>query len=468
MAISDTAPNVPVSQQNGIHVLARLLVWVTVALSGFVLIEPAPVDVLSIGLVIALPIVGLVAFRQGLVAIFVALAILGAAGLIGSLQARDFAEALTHSSVSLYLFAAALALAAFVAFKPLAHARLIAGALMVAGTVSAAAGLIGYAEVFPGAGDLFTRFDRASGTFKDPNVFGAFLVVPLMLALHSVLTGRRVSVVLTLFAAAIMLLALLLSFSRGALLNLAVAGTVYAYLAFVTAKTHRRRFGFAILFGLALSGALAIASVALQNPEVSAFFTERVQWTQSYDVGPEGRFGGQLKAFALLLENPLGIGALEFAPRFHPEDPHNVYLAMFLNAGWLGGFVYLAVILGTLVLGFRHALKRTAHQELFLVVYALFVGLAVVGLLVDTDHWRHFFMVAALVWGLMAARQRPAQVLARTREPRIRGRIVKAKAPRRRQTILGPARRRIRKLPPQPRRPREWRPRRPERIASAE
>jgi len=33
----------------------------------------------------------------------------------------------------------------------------------------------------------------------------------------------------------------------------------------------------------------------------------------------------------------------------------------------------------------------------------VFVGEAFEGLIVDTDHWRHFFLVLGLVWGLGAA-----------------------------------------------------------------
>ena len=35
--------------------------------------------------------------------------------------------------------------------------------------------------------------------------------------------------------------------------------------------------------------------------------------------------------------------------------------------------------------------------------YAAFVGEAVEGFIVDTDHWRHFFLVLGLVWALTAA-----------------------------------------------------------------
>jgi hypothetical protein len=46
--------------------------------------------------------------------------------------------------------------------------------------VAALAGSIGYFELIPGAHEMMTRYGRATGLFKDPNVFGPFLL-PAML-----------------------------------------------------------------------------------------------------------------------------------------------------------------------------------------------------------------------------------------------------------------------------------------------
>jgi O-antigen ligase len=124
----------------------------------------------------------------------------------------------------------------------------------------------------------------------------------------------------------------------------------------------------------------------------------------SYDTGTEGRFGGQEKAIGLILENPLGIGAQEFTTRHHAEEAHNVYLSVLLDAGWLGGSIYWIMVGLTLALGLRHALKRTPARPLFLIAYSAFVANALEGLIVDTDHWRHFYLLMAIVWGLMCAR----------------------------------------------------------------
>ncbi len=59
-------------------------------------------------------------------------------------------------------------------------------------------------------------YGRARGTFKDPNVLGAFLVLPALLALQSVLVDRAGKAMRKRAAFADHQLAVLLSFSRAA------------------------------------------------------------------------------------------------------------------------------------------------------------------------------------------------------------------------------------------------------------
>ena len=47
-------------------------------------------------------------------------------------------------------------------------------------------GTLGYLGI---GHDLFTRYDRAKALFKDPNVYGPFLILPAMYALQRVLVA---------------------------------------------------------------------------------------------------------------------------------------------------------------------------------------------------------------------------------------------------------------------------------------
>ena len=394
------------ARKSAVHRIALGLVWVAVASGAVVFSEPAPVDLLTIILIGLLPLLGLVSIRPALIAFFGLWMLAGAAALLASIAATDLPRATIHSFISLYLYAAAFVFATFVARNPEAHTRLVLGAYLWAATLGALAGVIGNFGLVPGAEALFTRFSRAAGTFKDPNVFGAFLVPAAVYALHLTVSRPVMRAILPAGMMLFLFFAILLSFSRGAWINLAIAVAVYGYFSFVMAPTNWQRLK---MISIATAGVLAITfslMIAMQIDQIGRLLEQRASASQSYDEGPEGRFGGQAKAKRLIADNPMGIGALEFSDLHHHEDVHNVYLSMFLNAGWIGGFIYLLMVGVTSVYGLNHALKRTLTQPLFLVVYGAFIGHVVEGVVIDTDHWRHFYLLMGIIWGLMVADNR--------------------------------------------------------------
>jgi Ca2+/Na+ antiporter len=393
----------PAQRKSWVHWLALAFVAVTIASSGIVFSEPAPVDALTIGLIVLLPTVGLVAFNQTLLAYFSLWSLAGACAVFAATFSLDMRVTLTHVGVTLYLYLASVVFAGFVAKSPARHTELIFKAWTWAAVVAALAALIGYFALLPGTYDLFTKFDRASGTFKDPNVLGPFLIAPILYLLHVALQRSFLRMIVPLAVMGLLSLAVLLTFSRGAWMNLAVAFAVYGYLALLTSKRASTRLKLAALLCAGALFAVTLVAVALTSDSISNMFMERANLAMSYDVGPEGRFGGQEKAVGLIAEHPLGIGAQEFATRHHSEEVHNVYLSVLLDAGWLGGGIYWIMVGLTLALGFRHAMKDTATRPLFLVAYAAFVGVALEGAIVDTDHWRHFYLLMAIIWGLMSA-----------------------------------------------------------------
>lgn len=439
-----------VSRRSLVHGLGLALVWITIASGAVVFTEPAPVDVLTIGLIVLLPLIGLVALKPGLVVFLAVWLVAAGAAFVSSIFAHDIARASTHSGISIYLYAATFVMAGFIARKPVAHTRLVLHAYQWAAIIAASAGIVGFFDLLPSAGELFTKFGRAAGTFKDPNVYGPFLVPALLYALHQCLTRPLHRVAVPAVTTALLSFAVLLSFSRGAWLNLAVALSIYLYFSFVRAATDRQRLKMAAL-GMAGAGMLVAGlAVATQIGDVGRFLDERAQISQTYDEGPEGRFGGHEKAKRLILDNPLGIGALTFTELHHHEDVHNVYLSMFLNAGWVGGLLFILMCALTTIYGLRHALKRTSTQALFLIAYSAFVGNVVEGFVIDIDHWRHFYLEMAIVWGLMLGDRRIATLkatLPASRRPPKQFRPVMIIPPRRPRRIIGPARFRLTYVP---------------------
>jgi hypothetical protein len=428
-------------RRSAVHIISLVLVWLAVASGGYVAFEPAPVDALTMGLVVLLPAVGLCAIGRSHIAYLVLWLVVMAAGFVAAAFADDVGTAVMHMVVSLYLCLASFVFAAFVARKPEAHASLVLDAYATAAVIVAIASMVGYLDLLPGIREHLTVHGRASAGFKDPNVFAAFLVPPLVYLLHRVLNAPAAKAILPAAGLAALLLALLVSFSRGAWVNAGVAVLAYGWLGLVTAGTDRHRVKLVLLgtFGAALA-ALMIAA-ALQVDAIAELFAQRASLDQGYDQGPEGRFGGQFKAWSHILDNPLGIGALQFGGILHAEQPHNVYLSMLLYTGWVGGFVYILLVGLTLAWGLSSILRRQYVSPLLLVVYAAFLGLIVEGFVIDTDHWRQFYLVMGLVWGLMLLVPRPEAVapLAPARARRRLERLVSPARPRRNPRIVGRA-----------------------------
>lgn len=387
------------------HYLALTIVWATMALATIVFTEPAPFDFLMLGLIVLLPTVGLARLTPRLLFLLCAWLVVAAFGFLASLIATDTGKSAMHTAITFYLSLACVVVAAFVLHNPVRHAQIIASGLILSAVLASLAGTIGYMELIPGTFDLFTLHGRARGAFKDPNVLGAFLTPTLIMALHNCI-AHKATPRLRMFniaALGIIIVGLLLSFSRSAWLTAFAGVSIYIYLCILVSPTNKGRLRLMILTAAGIAVALVALIGALQFSSVKSLLVERATLSQTHDIGPEGRFGGQVKALNLVLKSPLGIGSLEFRPKYHHEEPHNVWLAMFMNAGWVGGIAFALLTLGTAVYGFKHVTQPSPNQELYIVFYAGYIATLMGGLVVDTDHWRHFYLLMGVVWGFMLA-----------------------------------------------------------------
>jgi hypothetical protein len=150
-----------------------------------------------------------------------------------------------------------------------------------------------------------------------------------------------------------------------------------------------------------LVGLLLIA-VLLSFDSVAEMFRQRASFDQSYDEGRFGRFGRHILGADMALDLPFGIGPLQFHHYF-PEDTHNSYLNAFMSGGWLSGICYPALIFTTVILGFRHLFVRVPWQRAYLAIFSAFLGTVGESFVIDTDHWRHFWMMLGAMWGMFAA-----------------------------------------------------------------
>jgi hypothetical protein len=62
--------------------------------------------------------------------------------------------------------------------------------------------------------------------------------------------------------------------------------------------------------------------------------------------------------------------------------------------------------------GFRYVFVRVPWQKTYLAIFAAFLGTVGESFIIDTDHWRHFWLMLGAMWGMFAATH---QYLADTR-----------------------------------------------------
>jgi hypothetical protein len=117
-------------------------------------------------------------------------------------------------------------------------------------------------------------------------------------------------------------------------------------------------------------------------------------------------------------------------PHYFPENTHNSYLNAFMSGGWLSGAAYLTLIAITLLYGWRQAFVPTPWRATYLAYYAAFVGTVVEGFVIDSDHWRHYFLFIGVLWGLFLVSRAPARTFNRRHTRASEDTAARVRAPR--------------------------------------
>jgi hypothetical protein len=379
--------------------LRGALLWMVAFSGAFVFIEPSPYEVVGVVAIVLFAASGL-SVSATLAPLILLLILLNIGYATAVVQVSDQTKPVIWVLVSAFLAATAIFYAAMLGAATQRRLDLLMRGYVAAAFVAAAVAVAAYFHLMGGASDLFLLYDRARGTFNDPNVLGAFLVLPSLLMFRRLLAGRRV--IRSTLMLVLMVAALFLSFSRGAWGQFAFGAVLVMGLTFITSASVRERFRIvliAVVGLLVLAGAIA---ALLSIHQVSDLFTQRANLEQSYDFGRYGRFGRYALGAETALEHPFGIGPLQFASLF-TEDPHNTFLNAFMSGGWLAGFAYFTLSLVTLAMSTRFVFVRTPWQPIYHVVYAAYVGTVAESAIIDIDHWRHYFLILGVLWGLMAA-----------------------------------------------------------------
>jgi O-antigen ligase len=297
--------------------LRGALLWLMGFSGAFVFIEPSPYEIVGLVAILLFAVTGL-SLRAALVPLVLLLILLNVGYASAVVQVSDQTKPVIWVLVSAFLAVTAVFYAAMLGENTQHRLELLMRGYLAAALIASLVAIAAYFRLFGSASDLFVLYSRARGTFNDPNVLGAFLVLPGLLVLQRMLAGRRV--ISSTLILLLMLAALLLSFSRGAWGQFVFAAALMMALTFVTSRSSGERLRILIVAVLGLLAVVVFVTALLSIPQVADLFKERATLEQSYDVGRFGRFGRYLLGADLALDHPLGIGPLQFA-RYSPRTP---------------------------------------------------------------------------------------------------------------------------------------------------
>jgi O-antigen ligase len=366
-----------------------------ILLLAVVRIEPAPSD-LVFAVVIALAFVtGRLALERVPLSVTLLVSVFFALNLLASVEAADPARAATFFGITLYLGIFGLWLAGYVGSSR--RARIVLIGYLGAAVFSAGVASLALLVAFPGA-DAFVNGPRAQGLFKDPNVFGPFLVPAALILMEEIVAPRllRLQLLTKLLLVSLLTVGIVFSFSRAAWLNLAI-GTLVLFTVLALRRGGGQRamtlLAAALIAGVALIGALQATG--------SLDFLEQRAALQDYDTQ---RFDAQRTGLDLATAHPLGIGPGQFEGASE-ISAHSTYVRALAEEGMLGMLVVLALMLLTLGFAARNvALGVDTYGIGSAALLAAWCGVLANSFFVDTLHWRHLWLLAALVWAGTALR----------------------------------------------------------------
>lgn len=243
--------------------------------------------------------------------------------------------------------------------------------------------------------ELLTWDGRAKGLIDDPNMYGSFLIPAIVFCAYFLSRGQGSKIVLS-GAIAVIMLGILLSFSR-----IGVVAALFCLLTYIVFH-NRRRPGRIMLIvgGLLLTGILIFIFASLTSAEFMDKLLDRLTFAKSYDLGEEGRYRRYLLVLPMILQDPIGLGVLQLEKIF-PEPIHNIWLSSFVNYGWGGGFSYLILAAGSVVVSLLN--YRRTRSEVAIALLISLAGIIFCSSLHEGEHWRHSWLFYGLVWGFNAA-----------------------------------------------------------------
>ncbi|EDM81092.1 hypothetical protein PPSIR1_29790 [Plesiocystis pacifica SIR-1] len=381
--------------------------WIMLATMGLcavVFIEPAPFDLLAVGLLPLALLLRRLAIPRGSAFALVCVALFIVANVLSLPAAKLLFVGARFFAITAYLILAWALVLGFVGKSGERALQVLFAGWAIGATVTSVLAIGSYFGVLPFAARMAPQ-GRVHALFKDANVYGAYLVAPAVWAVAQLVSlerGRRLPWTIVLVVCA---MGVLLTYSRGAWISLALGLAVFFGLRMVAFGSPRSRAMLLLMVPVA-AVLLALALDRLASVDVVQTMLDQRLGLQRYDTD---RFATQREALEVATRTPLGIGPGQSESTF-TRAAHNAYVRAFVENGYLGGLSLAALLFGSF---FRSAwlaidAEDVRVQTAMAVVAGSLAAICVESMVIDSVHWRHTWILAGMAWlpGLTRGGQR--------------------------------------------------------------
>jgi O-antigen ligase len=371
------------------------------ATGSVVMVEPAPFDLAIILLFVAGLLLHRLSFAQEHRVPILLLTAFFFSNAISMCAAPNLRVADGYLAVTMYLAVSWLFFVGLTGSGGSFCVKSLMNGYAAAAWFSALAGGLAFFGVIPYR-DLLLKFGRAQGLFKDPNVYGPFLIPILIYGLMRLQRTRPFSLRFfgEILGCAVTATGVFVSFSRAAWADCALAAAAFLALQFIySVRTRTVSSGalYSVLALVLIGGIIAALSLA-GGSEFSHMLKDRLgdNGLHHYD---DDRFDTQRRALETVLRQPLGIGPGQTEVVFD-YSTHQMYIRILVETGVLGFAAFYAFVLLSVARATRLALtlRDRFSRDMFALVSASCFGLMLNGFVIDTIHWRHLWFLLALAW----------------------------------------------------------------------
>ena len=379
----------------------KVFTLITFFTSSIVFIEPAPFDVLFMGILAASVAFGYIVFPYWLRAYYLLFGVYFLFSLISVPMAEYINEALSFHAITLYLIILAFVLCFLIYRFGTEFLEMVILTVCYSLAITSAISIAGYFDILPIKDIIIIHGDRLKGFFKDANVLGPACIFANIFLISYILHGRKLlvnSLSLLLCTAA-----LFLTYSRAAWGAFVVAFFLFLVLRFIF---NRNKIGFREISLISFSF-LCIAGILifiLQSDSLKEFAASRAGM-HDYD---DDRFAVQALLLDHSMQNPLGAGPGQtelFLFNFFSfiegsGAAHNLFVRLIFENGFIAAFFFFITLIYIALDAFNLCRKNWKESWQLAPALAIFLSFLMTSFVIDTLHWRHFWILVGVIFGL--------------------------------------------------------------------